>query len=151
MTKIDMKTTTKSIRGVIGSDFSKHNPSCVDASYYFFTITDAEDGKVWNIIASGDAFHWHPDEDEKHFCVRGVVLDENTILATYIDRWGRYCDHCGKHHEEGWYINEWKYACSDECAYALCGGKDAFEDTIILDEDGELSDESATYWTEWEA
>lgn len=71
--------------------------------------------------------------------------------ANYVDRWGRYCDHCGKHHTEGYYVREHEYACSAECGYALCGGKAAFEETIWLDADGELADNSPTYWTEWEA
>lgn len=90
----------------------------------------------------------------KHYCVSGEVVEEQgkAILKTdYFEEWGRYCDHCGKHHTEGWYIGEHLYACCDECAIALCdGNEEDFRAGIIVDEDGELTDEAYTYWTEWE-
>jgi hypothetical protein len=86
---------------------------------------------------------------EDYFYVRGVE-DEFGIVAGYVDRWGRICEHCGKHHFEGYYVNDYHYACSEECAIALCGSEEEFRDSIWLDEDGELAEDSPTYWTEWE-
>jgi hypothetical protein len=86
---------------------------------------------------------------EDYFYVRGVE-DEFGIVAGYVDRWGRICEHCGKHHFEGYYVNDYHYACSEECAIALCGSEQEFRDSIWVDEDGELAEDSPTYWTEWE-
>ena len=145
-----MKKETNEVYGIV-SNIDKYQPSRIDAMHYSFTITDDENGKEWSVIAPSTAIHWHFDNDDhKHYYVRGIQLNENTIIASYVDRWGRYCEHCGKHHTEGYYVNELNYACSEECAIALCGSEQDFRDSIWLDEDGELAEDSPTYWTEWE-
>lgn len=144
-----MNKESKELYGVIG-DVEKFQPYRTDLAISEFILTNEEDNKEWTVLAPSGTIHWYFDDEQKHYYVRGIILNESTILATYVDRWGRYCDHCGKHHTEGWYIGEWEYACSDECAYALCGGEQAFRESILLDEDGELHEDSATYWTEWE-
>ena len=146
-----MKKETKEIYGVIGN-VEKHQPCYTDAKTFFFTITDDEDNKKWDVIVSAEAIHWQFDNDNhKHYYVRGIQLDEKTILATYVDRWGRYCDICGKHHVEGYFVGEWEYACSEECAIALYDGdENAFRADLALLDDDETADDAPTYWTEWE-
>ena len=111
---------------------------------YQFTIT-TEDGKKYN------AFAIEPNmlcdlEDGKHIYAKGVIED-GVFVAGYVDRWGRYCNHCGKHHEEGYWIGEHAYACSDECAIALLGGKENFD--ALMDEYDEDADYQPICWTEW--
>ena len=146
-----MKKETKEIYGVIGN-IDKYRPSSIDSMHYSVILTDEETGKEWEVIAPSTAIHWQFDNDDhKHYYVRGIQLDEKTILATYVDRWGRYCDHCGKHHVEGYFVGEWEYACSEECAIALYDGdENAFRADLALLDDDETADSAPTYWTEWE-
>lgn len=115
---------------------------------YRITLKDDE-GKTYKVSASEYDVHWEILVG-RHYYVHGTDEGDLGVFGTYVDRWGRYCDHCGKHHTEGYYVNEDMYACSDECGYALCGGEKQFRATIWLDEDGELDENSPTYWTEWE-
>lgn len=123
----------------------------VKPNYEDFYITIKEDGteRRFDVFVPQDNLHWSLDDTE-HVYVRGT-LSLNVVHADYVDRWGRYCDNCGKHHTEGWYVREDLYACSDECAVALCGGNEEdFRAGIIVDENGDITDDAYTYWTEWE-
>lgn len=121
----------------------------IDERNYLITLIEDETNKEWSIRIPTNNLHWYL-EDSKHFYVRGEMVGEE-LIAEYADRWGRYCDHCGKHHTEGWWVKEDSYACCDECAIALCNGdEEAFRAGIIVDENGDLADEAYTYWTEWE-
>lgn len=86
-------------------------------------------------------------ENGNHLYVSGEMNEQGEVIAEYVDRWGRYCSHCGKHHEEGYWIDEYQYACSEECAIALLGSKEA------LDKAKEEYDDDADYnpicWVEW--
>lgn len=73
---------------------------------------------------------------------------KNQIFADYFERWGRYCNHCGKHHVEGFWINEHSYACSEECAIALLGGKKEFDDAMAEYDD--YADCNPICWVLWE-
>lgn len=118
---------------------------------HLVTLKEDATGKVWTIIV--DDRNCNCDlVAGTHCLVNGVAcrLAQDSVFATFIDEWGRYCSHCGKHMTEGYIINDYQYACSDECAIALCGSEQAFKESIWLDEDGELADNSPTYWTEWE-
>ena len=115
---------------------------------HYFTLTDDE-GNSFDAWVLEENCLWDI-ENGHHYYMRGTMNEEGLFIAGYLDRWGRYCDHCGKHHTEGYYVNEHLYACSEECGYALVGGKLAFEETFEYDEDGELAEDSPTYWTEWE-
>lgn len=73
--------------------------------------------------------------------------DYIVFTAKYLDQWGRICGHCGKQHEEGYWIQEYEYACSDECAIAIMGGKEQFDEAM------NEYDDDANYnpicWVEW--
>ena len=122
-----------------------------DDIYRIYLKTD--EGTIYQVSVQDMDVHEKP-EIGRHYYAKGddatETMKKPAIFADYVDRWGRYCDHCGKHHTEGYYVNEDMYACSDECGYALCGGEKQFRETIWLDEDGELDENSPTYWTEWE-
>lgn len=123
----------------------------LDAHYYLVDFKEDESGEMWEIII--DEKHLYCDlETGKYYQVEGFIITsgKRVILAHYMDDWGRYCDHCGKHHTEGWYVKEHMYACSDECAIALCEDEEDFRAGIIVDENGDLTDDAYTYWTEWE-
>lgn len=112
-----------------------------------------EDGEIIQVSVSEYDVHWDI-EVGKHYYAKGddatEIFGRPAMFADYVDRWGRYCDHCGKHHEEGWWIGEYYYACSDECAIALYDGdKDAFQADLALLDDDETFDDAVTYWTEW--
>ena len=117
----------------------------------FATIQD-ENGTLYKVFIDEKDVDAEIEEG-KHYCVigeEGNVIDwdkAHIIHARYFDNWGRYCSHCGKHHEEGYWIGEYEYACSDECAIALMGGKEAF------DEAKNEYDDDANYnpicWVEW--
>lgn len=79
---------------------------------------------------------------EDYFHVKGVE-DEFGIVAGYVDRWGRFCSYCGKHHTEGYYIEGGcEYACSDDCLLGLYHG-------VYKDMERDIENED-TFWTEWE-
>lgn len=116
---------------------------------YHFTIREDGTDRTFAVFVSQDNLHWDITEGG-HYYVRGEE-SLGVVQADYVDRWGRYCDNCGKHHTEGWYVREDLYACSDECAVALCGGNEEdFRAGIIVDENGDITDDAYTYWTEWE-
>lgn len=99
----------------------------------------------------------YPDmEDGDHFSAHGLVVAEENMtmgvmIATYVDRWGRICDVCGKWHTEGYHIGECNYACSEECALTYYGrDKKAFEDDLALLDDPATEEYADTYWTEWD-
>lgn len=77
---------------------------------------------------------------EDYFQVVGVE-GECGIVAGFVDRWGRICSHCGKHHTEGYYSeNTGLYACSDECLTHL----------YTEEEIEEEREQEWLFWTEWE-
>ena len=89
--------------------------------------------------------------DGDHYTVSGIVITDEMVVATSVDRWGRICDVCGKWHTEGYYVGEDEYACSEECAIKLYGGNEAaFREDLALLDDEETADAAVTYWTEWE-
>lgn len=104
-----------------------------------------DDGIEHNIQVNEANIH-EDIELGRHYYASGNALCEqngiSTIFADYLDQWGRYCSHCGKHHEEGYWVYEYYYACSRECAISLCGSEEEFIGSFALDED-------ATCWTEW--
>lgn len=69
------------------------------------------------------------------------------LVATYMEQWGRICCHCGKHHEEGYWIDEYQYACSEACAISLMGGKENFDKA--MDEYDDDADYNPICWVEW--
>lgn len=75
------------------------------------------------------------------------VMERPAVFASYVDEWGRYCWHCGKHHEEGFWIGEHEYACSEECAIALMGGKAEFDEAMAEYDDD--ADYNPICWVEW--
>lgn len=110
-----------------------------------FKLTD-DDNNVYDVCVDDDCADWDI-ENGRHYCASGT-LENGVVRATYVDRWGRYCGHCGKHHTEGYWIGEYEYACSNECAIALMGGKEAFDEAM------NEYDDDANYnpicWVDWE-
>ena len=148
-----MNKNTICVFGVVSDCAKGLKASKVDGKWHtakmcYFTITDNKGDKYDTCALDEDCYC--DVEDGEHIYAKGWIGEQGELVAGYVDRWGRHCDHCGKHHTEGYYINDYYYACSDECAYALMGGKEAFEATFEYDEDGELADDSPTYWTTWE-
>lgn len=89
-------------------------------------------------------------ECESHYFVLGETIG-SIVLGTCVEEWGRICDHCGKWHTEGYFVGEYEYACSKECAIALYNGnEDAFYADLAMLDDPETEDDAVTYWTEWE-
>lgn len=83
-------------------------------------------------------------ECDRHYFALGEQAN-TTILGTCLEEWGRYCDHCGKHHTEGYYSeNTGMYFCSEECLKAEYTQEEIDEEIIDENGDGYL------YWTEWE-
>lgn len=109
-----------------------------------------EEGKTYQVYIK------EPDEeydleDGRRYNVIGFEVAEGVVMAYYADRWGRYCDVCGKWHTEGYWVGENDYACSEECAIKLYNGDaQAFRDDLALLDDPETADYAVTYWTEWE-
>lgn len=138
-----MKKQTIEVYGIVDrfTQISEHD--------YLIILIESDTNTQFEIVVSEHNLHWELEEN-KHYYARGKASAGNSIVAEYVDRWGRYCDHCGRHHTEGYYVYEDYYACSEECAIALCGSKQEFDSSIWLDENGELAENSPTYWTEWE-
>ena len=89
-------------------------------------------------------------ECDGHYFVLGRTIG-SIVLGTCVEEWGRICDHCGKWHTEGYFIEEYHYACSEECALTFYGGDaDAFHADLALLDDDETADDAVTYWTEWD-
>ena len=111
---------------------------------HHFKLTD-DDNNVYDVRVDDDCAEWDI-KNGAHLYAEGV-LENGVLNATYVDRWGRYCSHCGKHHEEGYWINEHEYACSDECAIAILGGKEQFDEAMNEYEDD--ADYNPICWVEW--
>lgn len=124
--------------------------TAISAHDVIIDVKEEGTNKVWEVLLTNDMrLHFDLEEGVHVYACGEKAL--GGIFAEYVDEWGRICSHCGKHHTEGWYVNEDFYACSDECAIALCDGdEDAFRAGIIVDENGDLTDDAYTYWTEWE-
>jgi hypothetical protein len=117
----------------------------------FASFQICSEDACYNVIAPIDTIECDLDNCHIHICVLGIKLD-NYVLALSVDRWGRYCDNCGKWHLEGYCIGDgMEYACSEECAIALYGGdKEALYADMPVDEDNNLTDDAVTYWTQYE-
>lgn len=114
-----------------------------DDIYRIYLKTD--EGTIYQVSVQDMDVHEKP-EIGRHYYAKGddatETMKKPAIFADYVDRWGRYCSHCGKHHEEGYYDEgAGLYACSDECLFAL--NKDDLEG---LEEERE---EGIVFWTEW--
>ena len=110
--------------------------------------------------------------------VEGDRLQREHILIDWLDMDScRVCTTCGKIMEEGWYLNDAGYACSDECAaqsegitmeefskykiykndlieYLESEGEGRKLEDLTEDEcaeiiNEEIMDNVAWYWTEW--
>jgi hypothetical protein len=112
---------------------------------YYFTIKEDGTDKEYNVLVSEDNLDWELTEGGHYYVSGEFSLD--VIVADYVDRWGRYCSHCGKHHEEGYWIGEHEYACSDECAIAILGGKEQFDEAMNEYEDD--ANYNPICWVEW--
>lgn len=123
--------------------------TAISAHNVIVDVKEEGTGKVWEVVLADDMRIHFDLEVGVHVYARGEKA-LGGIFADYIDEWGRYCSHCGKHMTEGWYVKEYMYACCDECAIALCEDEEDFRAGIIVDENGDLTDEAYTYWTEWE-
>jgi hypothetical protein len=90
-------------------------------------------------------------EDGDHYSASGIEIADGIVIATSVDEWGRVCDVCGKWMNEGYWIGEVNYACSEDCALHYYGGdKEAFEADLALLNDPESADSADTYWTSWD-
>lgn len=103
-----------------------------------FTLTDDE-GNKFNVFVLENNCECKI-ENGLHCYVKGAMNDKGILVAGYVDRWGRYCDHCGKHHEEGYYSEDTSlYFCSDEC----------LEAEYTQEEIEEERERETLFWTEW--
>lgn len=114
-----------------------------DDVYRIYLKTD--EGTIYQVSAHEMDVHWKI-EVGRHYYAKGDDATETmkrpAIFADYVERWGRYCSHCGKHHEEGYYDEgAGLYACCDECLFALNK-----EDLEGLEEERE---DGVVFWTEW--
>lgn len=116
---------------------------------YLLVIKEWNTAKEWEVVAS--KYQVYEDLAENgHYYASGVKA-LGGIIADEVDRWGRYCDVCGKWMTEGYYVLECSYACSEECAVDLYRGDwNAFKADLALLDDSETCDNAPTYWTEWE-
>lgn len=116
---------------------------------YLLVIKEYESGKEWQVVAS----RYEIFEDlvvNGHYYASGVKA-LGGIIADEVDRWGRCCSVCGKWHTEGYFVQEYYYACSENCAVDLYHGDwNAFRADLALLDDPETEEEAPTYWTEWE-
>jgi hypothetical protein len=123
--------------------------------YITFLIKTAD--KSYNVIARDHDVLASTDviqcdvEDGARLYVRGVEVADGVVMAIEVEQWGRICDVCGKWHEEGYWVDEMNYACSEECAIKLYGGdEEAFKADLALLDNPETADRAYTYWTTWE-
>lgn len=116
---------------------------------YLLVIKEWNTAKEWEVVAS--KYQVYEDLVENgHYYASGVKA-LGGIIADEVDRWGRYCDVCGKWMTEGYYVLESSYACSEECAVDLYRGDwNAFKADLALLDFPETCDNAPTYWTEWE-
>lgn len=121
----------------------------ITSEAYLLVIKEYGSDKEWQVVVN----RWNVFEDLQlfhHYYASGVKA-LNGIIADEVDRWGRYCDVCGKWHTEGYYVFENNYACSENCAVDLYHGDwNAFKADLALLDDPETCDNAPTYWTEWE-
>jgi hypothetical protein len=116
---------------------------------YCLIIREEKTGDEWKIVAS--KYEIYEDLVEGHHYRCTGVRTLNGVIADEIDRWGRYCDVCGKWHTEGYYVLENDYACSEECAAVLYDGDwNALKADLALLDFPDTCDNAPTYWTEWE-
>lgn len=116
---------------------------------YLLIIKEWKTGKEWEVVVN-DKVLFEDLVEGNHYYARGVKC-LGGIIADEVERWGRYCDVCGKWHTEGYYVGEYEYACSEDCAIALYNGDaNAFRADLALLDDPETADNAPTYWTEWE-
>lgn len=105
------------------------------------TLKD-EDGKEFTYVISDMQVNCDVELGRHYFAIGEQC--KASILGTCMEEWGRYCDHCGKHHEEGYYSeNTGMYFCSEECLRAEYTQEEI--DAEMVDEDGN----GDLYWTEW--
>jgi hypothetical protein len=116
---------------------------------YLLVIKEWQSGEECEVVAR--KYEIYEDlVENRHYYASGVKV-LNGIIADEVDRWGRYCDVCGKWHTEGYYVGEYEYACSEDCAIALYNGDaNAFRADLALLDDPETCDNAPTYWTEWD-
>lgn len=118
-------------------------------TYHAFTLNCAEMG-IYKVYVRHEDTEWDI-EDDGHYWASGMEIADGLMIATSVDRWGRYCDVCGKWHTEGYYVGEYNYACSEECAVDLYHGDwNAFKADLALLDDPDTCDNAPTYWTEWD-
>lgn len=116
---------------------------------YALIIKEDRTDWEWQIVASRYEIYEDLIEGHRYRCTGVKTL--NGLTADEVDRWGRYCDVCGKWHTEGYYVLEDGYACSENCAVDLYHGDwNAFRADLALLDDPETEEEAPTYWTEWE-
>lgn len=118
----------------------------------FVKVKEFEGENVWEIILSSMFLNFDLTKGV-HVHVRGEksLENRNMIIADYIDEWGRICDVCGKWMNEGYYVGECNYACSEDCAiYLYDGDANAFRADLALLDNPDTADNAPTYWTEWE-
>ena len=121
-----------------------HRGSC-----YTFLLNCAEKGIYRVYVRNGD--NEDDLEDGGHYCACGFEIAEGIVMATSCHLWGRICDVCGKWHEEGYWVGECEYACSEDCAISLYDGDaDAFHADLALLNNPATADDCYTYWTAWE-
>lgn len=118
---------------------------------YLITIRQDQTNDIWEILVDSNKMEVDRGDIEvgKHIYANGTKAEcaKNGLFCQYIDRWGRYCSHCGKHHDEGYWIGEHEYACSDECAIALMGGKEQFDEA--MNEYDDYANYNPICWVEW--
>ena len=141
-----METKVIEIRGEISNILDK---TTCRREYSSFTLT-TEEGKTYEVLTKDRDMEYYL-EDNHRYWVQGFEIAEGKVVAIQGDRWGRYCDVCGKWHTEGYWVGECHYACSEECALTFYGGDKAeFEADLALLDNPETADYADTYWTEWE-
>jgi hypothetical protein len=141
-----METKVITIYGEVSNITDKTESS---REYTAFDIT-TEEGKTYEVLVRDKDIEYWLEENHRYYA-RGFEIAEGKVVAFDVDRWGRYCDVCGKWHIEGYWVDEMNYACSEECALTFYGGdKEAFQADLALLDNPETADRAYTYWTEWE-
>ena len=126
---------------VRGLKASKVNDKWSVVKMHFFTLADDKGNKYDTKVLDENCL-WDV-ENGMHICASGSINEQGTFIAGYVDRWGRYCSYCGKHHTEGYHIEGGgEYACSYDCLLGLYHG-------VYKDMERDIESED-TYWTEWE-
>lgn len=112
----------------------------LDEDTILLYVTEKDTDTEWKVLAMAEKVDCEPEEG-LHVYIKGETgVQRHGIFADYVDRWGRICSHCGKHHEEGYYSeNTGEYACSDECLHKL----------FTEEEREEEREREWLFWTEW--